>query len=117
MTRPGKSLRNRQASYLLRDLLLQAGYVVIRCRDTHIPVDLVAWGPSARLLIIQARNARRPDPTARDAMARFGRDIAAIRSLPLPHGAELHLWVLGNDREWRVFSVHPGGIREVGRDG
>jgi hypothetical protein len=97
VTRPGRSLRNRQASYLLRDLLLQAGYVVVRCRDPRIPIDLVAWGSSARLLFLQVRNARRPDPTARDAMARFGRDIAAIRSLPLPLGAELQLWVIGND--------------------
>jgi hypothetical protein len=116
VTRSGNSLRSRGAVYTLRDRLTLAGYTVIRCGDPRVPVDLFAWGPAARLLLIQARSLRKSIVDARIVANVFRCDVAKIREITPPHGAEIQLWVLDGHSDWTVFAILQGGIMELGKE-
>jgi hypothetical protein len=116
VTRSGNSLRSRSAAYILRDRLALAGYTVIRCGDPRVPVDLFAWGPAARLLLLPPRSLRKPVVDARIVANVFRRDIEKLREITPPHGAEIQLWVLDGHGDWTVFAFLQGGIMEMGKE-
>jgi len=105
--------RARTREYLARDLLRSLGYSVLRSCDRDSPVNLVAWTPARGSLLIRVTTTRRTITGAAGVAAAWREEIENLRSLPVPPGGSVHLWISTDRKAWHRYQVLPGGLVET----
>lgn len=108
--------RDREASFLARDLLIQKGYTIIRTTGESSPLDLIAWQGRGYPLLILTRRTRANLETPGDVLRAFRRILHPLLSLERPCQARIQFWLYADPQGWRFFDVMPGGIAEVPGD-
>jgi len=105
--------RARTAEHDAREDLRRRGYTVLRSCETDAPVHLVAWKLTRGTLFIRVVTTRRFIAGAADVAALWREDIDRMRSVSVPSGSEVHLWVSTDRKGWHRYRVLAGGIAEV----
>ena len=105
--------RARTAEYLARDLLRSLGYSVLRSCDPDSPVNLVAWSQARSCLLIRVTTTRRTITGAAGVATAWREEIENLRSLPVPPGGSVHLWISTDRKAWHRYQVLPGGLVET----
>lgn len=106
--------RSRTAEYLARDFLRNRGYLVIRSIDPdHTQINLVAWKPDGGPHLIRVTTTRKALSGASEVASVWNEEIDRLRSLTIPTGGSVHLWIYTDRKAWHRYQALPGGIAET----
>ena len=109
----GYHYRPRNAEQDAREDLRRRGYTVLRSCETDAPVHLVAWKLTRGTLFIRVASTRRAIAGAADVTTLWREDVDRLRSVSVPAGCEVHLWVSTDRKGWHRYRVLAGGIAEA----
>ena len=109
----GDHYRPRNAEHDAREDLRRRGYTVLRSCDTDALVHLVAWKLTRGTLFIRVATTRRTIAGAADVATLWRDEIDRLRSVSVPDGSEVHLWISTDRKGWHRYRVLSGGITEV----
>lgn len=105
--------RARTEEYLARELLRDSGYAVLRSCEPGSLVNLVAWTPARGSLLIRVTTTRRILSGAAEIALVWREEIDCLRSLPVPPGGSVHLWISTDRKVWHRYQVLSGGLVET----